>query len=72
MKVGNSDFWILAAIFSTVGSIGIFEGNEINPVFCSQLAIIFDGLGYFAYKVFYLDHRNRENETVSSDFEHPM
>ena len=48
MKVANSDFWILATIFSTIGGIGIYEGYELSPMFYSQPAIIFGGLGYFA------------------------
>jgi len=52
MHISNSDFWILAGIFSAVGGIGIYEGSELSPVFYSQPAIIFGGLGYFAVQQF--------------------
>ena len=52
MHISNSDFWILAGIFSAIGGIGIYEGSELSPVFYSQPAIIFGGLGYFAVQQF--------------------
>ena len=55
MKMSNFDFWILAAIVSTIAGIGIFECTQLHPVFYSQPIIIFGALGYFAYKGFYLD-----------------
>ena len=53
MHISNSDFWILPGILSAIGGIGIYEGSELSPVFYSQPAIIFGGLGYFAFKAFY-------------------
>jgi hypothetical protein len=55
----NFDFWVLAGILATVGALGVYEGNELHPVFYSQSSILFGGLGYLAYKAFYLD-RNTE------------
>ena len=67
MKTRNSDFWILAAIVSAVGVVGVYEGNELHAAFYSQPAILFSGLGYFAYKAFYFDHSPAENHgTVKS------
>jgi hypothetical protein len=66
MKVSNSDFWILAAIFSTIGGIGVYEGNELHPAFYTQPAIIFGSMGYFAYKTFYADRKQTKNETADS------
>jgi hypothetical protein len=60
MQISNSDFWILAGILSTIGGIGIHEGNELHPVFYTQPAIIFGTLGYFGYKTFYLDRRHNQ------------
>jgi len=55
MKIVNSDFWILAGILLTMGGIGVWEGSEIHPIFYSQSAIIFGGLGYFAFRTFTVD-----------------
>lgn len=65
MNVSNSDFWILAGIFSAIGGIGIYEGYELSPIFYSQTAIIFGGLGYLAFKAFYID-RETKQESGSS------
>jgi len=51
LKVANSEFWILAGILSSIGSIGIYEGMELHPLFYTQPAIIFGGLGYFAMQI---------------------
>jgi len=64
LHISNSDFWILAGILSAIGSIGIYEGSAVHPVFYAQPAIIFGGLGYFAFKAFYLDRKLDGNETV--------
>jgi hypothetical protein len=53
----NSDFWVLAGILATVGSLGVYEGSELHPAFYSQSSILFGGLGYFAYKALYLDRK---------------
>jgi len=66
VKVSNSDFWILAGIFSVIGTLGVHEGNELHPAFYSQTVILFGGLGYLAYKALYLDHRSGHVE-LSSD-----
>jgi hypothetical protein len=55
LALKDSDFWILAAIFSTIGAVGVYEGNELHPSFYAQPAIIFGSIGYFAYKTFYSD-----------------
>jgi hypothetical protein len=69
MKISNSDFWILAAIFSTIGGIGVWEGNELHPAFYAQPAIIFGSLSYFAHKTFLLD-RKPEAPSLPSSAEH--
>jgi hypothetical protein len=55
LTLRDSDFWILAAIFSTIGAVGVYEGNELHPAFYAQPAIIFGSVGYFAFKTFYSD-----------------
>lgn len=60
MQVSNSDFWILAGILSTIGGIGIYEGNELHPAFYLQPGIIFGTISYFGYQVFYLDRRQEQ------------
>jgi hypothetical protein len=63
LHISNSDFWILAGIFSAIGGVGIYEGNELHPMFYSRPVIIFGGLGYLAYVLFYLDRKTEDNET---------
>lgn len=60
MHIANSDFWTLAGILSTIGGIGIYEGYELSPLFHSQTAIIFGGLGYLAFKTFYVDREAKQ------------
>lgn len=64
MHISNSDFWILAGILSAIGSVGIYEGSAVHPAFYAQSAIIFGGLGYLAFKAFYLDRKLDGNVTV--------
>jgi len=65
--VSNFDFWILAGILSTIGGIGIYEGNELHPVFYSQPAILFGTIGYFGFKIFYIEARQENSRTYSSE-----
>ena len=60
----NSDFWVLAGILATVGSLGVYEGSELHPAFYSQSSILFGGLGYFAYKALYLDRKTELMQSV--------
>ena len=69
MNISNSDFWVLSAILSMIGGIGVWEGNELHPAFYAQPAIIFGSLGYFAYKTFFLD-RKPEAPTLPFSAEH--
>lgn len=61
----NSDFLILAAMLSTVGGIGIWEGYEVHPIFYSQSGILFGAIGYFVYRIFWLD-RTKEQAVLPS------
>ena len=63
----NSDFWVLAGILATVGALGVYEGSELHPVFYSQSSILFGGLGYFAYKTFYLNRKTELTQPVDLD-----
>ena len=54
---------IIAVILSTVGGIGTYEGYELSPAFYSQSAILYGGLGYFAYKAF---DSNRSKGSIPS------
>ena len=65
MQISNSDFWILAGILSTIGGLGIYEGYEISPALYAQPAILFGGLGFFAFKAFYLDSRKEATSSQS-------
>ena len=62
MKCSNSDFWTLVGIISFIGAFGIYEGNELHPVFYSQSITLFAGTGYLAFKIFYLDNRVAHTE----------
>jgi len=60
MKIRNSDFWILATIVSVIAGLGVYQGNELHPAFYSQPVILFGGLGFLAYRGFYLDKKSNE------------
>lgn len=55
MTLRNSDFWILAALMSGFGGLGVWEGYEVHPVFYSQSAVIFGFTGYFGYQILHAD-----------------
>ncbi|MGI0023561.1 MAG: hypothetical protein ACREA4_00275 [Nitrososphaera sp.] len=55
MKIPNSDFLIVTAMLSAFGGLGIWEGYAVNPIFYSQSAVLFGGVGYFAYRIFWLE-----------------
>jgi hypothetical protein len=65
--MSNSDFWLLTGMLLTLGGIGIWEGNELHPTFYSQSALIFGGVGYFAFKTFYADKKQEANSPAGYD-----
>jgi hypothetical protein len=65
LHISNSDFLILAGIFSAIGGIGVYEGYALNPALYSQPAIIFGGVGYFAYKTFYADRKKTTGDSLA-------
>jgi hypothetical protein len=67
LKIPNSDFFILAAILSAIGGIGVWEGYEVHPAFYSQSGVIFGAIGYFAYRVFWLERTQEQAVLPSSN-----
>lgn len=55
LKIPNSDFLIVATMLSAFGGLGVWEGYEVHPIFYSQSAVLFGGVGYFAYRIFWLE-----------------
>jgi len=70
--ISNSDFWVLAGILSTIGGIGIYEGNEIHPAFYSQSAIIFGTIGYCGYKLFYAEVKQENPPAHASEHDRKL
>ena len=67
MHVSNSDFWVLAGILSAIGGLGVYEGYEVHPVFYSQSVLIFGFVGYFGYKTFHADLREKPSPLSLSE-----
>jgi len=67
----STDFWLLAAMLSGFGGVGVWEGYEIHPVLFSQSAVIFGFIAYFGYRVFYLERKDSQSRITeqSTNFE---
>jgi hypothetical protein len=67
LNIPNSDFWIVTAILSACGGLGIWEAYEAHPIFYTQSGILFGAIGFLAYRVFWLERRNDHTVLSSSN-----